>query len=301
MSKKTIIGNTADNFEVSNKSVRRLALDVVATTTATPSSSNFIDLSQIQIVMEIQQAGRREVMFSGPLSFLGRFCSYFNGGFSSWATPYNAYQTVATNKQLVSLCIDLGHTINLLGNDKITVRINQQNGWCGSAVTAASTYINYEWRDSIGIQEYIPVFDIKLGITNAGQDTFSPGDNVIQYGYVSSLVTGPTDANSQFTYITLNSNNYKQDDTLYTLINRRQQQFESYAEAPLRYHTFIFTPVEDLDGLEIKATFNSSNITANSFAFMACRMVSSGQILTRAHNLRRSKLDYNEKKLSQIA
>lgn len=302
MSKKVITGTSNDSFVAKNMTTRKLFWEAVINTTGTVLSTNYADFDQVMLNITLKQAGRTTVLANAKLGVLTRFTSFEKGTFEAIHDPFSylSASNVASSKYVHAGCIDLGEAINLNDDDELIVSITHGvNPWHGSIGSSSTSTINFQWREEIGVQKYIPVINVES--VPSGQASFNRGlgDNVTALALISTAKTTLTDANAEYVTTQIRTDKQVLIDNLYQMINRRFFQFDVASLAASRYHCFYYEPNAEWDNLVLDLTLNPTNVTANVLFVCTRAMVFNSEIMANASNYTQKHIGRNRAKLTK--
>ncbi len=259
-------------YEVKSRTIKRLRINTFYFTTG--GATLMPAMQNVRITGTLRRGGRERVIFSDTLRALLLESNFMTTGECVYNDGAGIVMSIVggvTNFFIPGI-IDLKMPINLKGDDEFVVEANMSSSWIPTGGTASS-YMDFQWRDDIGVEKYIPRINsrsIQAGSTKWDEDL---GDNVTQVSFISippTAVGGSflTDATAVITNLKISSDRYDVNDNHYAMIARRQTLFETKATAENRYRSFQYPFEKECDQVRVEMLLNSANVAAGEQVVM---------------------------------
>lgn len=244
-----------DSMSLRNQTVQRLSVNcIVVTSSGLPSTVNF---DKVAIRLVLKREGQTITIFDTKLGILAKDSMYAQG---YEIANGGGYTTVNTLTYLFPLVIDLGSPINVVNQDELILQVDAAADWFGTAsVVGASCYIDFDWREMIGVEEFTPIIEVETIVGGKAEHIASLGDNVTSVALISNSSNALTDALKVFDNLTLDSDRYRINDNFHKMLGRRQTQFDFVTVANTRWHSFKYVPETEIDDVQLRITLIPAN------------------------------------------
>lgn len=291
-----ITNSGIDTYDVRDVTVQRLNVNVRLVHSGTIDA----DLNKVKMNLTLKRQGKTHIIFASSLAVLVKESMYFEQFLATFPTANANAHTMAANTYMLPLTIDLGSPINVKNDDLLSLEVDAQSGWMGTA-TASSCFIDFLWREKIGIEYHIPQIIVKAVRSGAGEFIESLGDNIISLAWINiAKTTYPTDSTKVIENFVIDSDKYRIQDNVDRMLARRATQFGDLATASLRGFCFKYVPETEIDDVQANITLSSSNVAVNENYFVTRSLKLDNYTLERAQDFERKHYNRDARKLSKF-
>lgn len=276
-----IIGNGTHREVYKNQSLSGISVNIYLYASANNTNlySSDVDFQAINVKAMLKRNGKTIDILNGNLEALVSALCYKSVGFVQLAdTSTNnilrAKDTSVKEIQVIPFNLTFGY-LKLQGNDELHIEVSANNHFSADIDTTLS-YIdvvadseNSDISDA-GIVPQIEVISIQQNIPNGQWDL---GNDVETVVFVNLDKSGILSANQVLTNCTISSKQISESFDVLTLLARRNQYFETSAEASARNQSFIIETNVDMDSCKLDAQFTSANVTSGMNYWVVRRLI----------------------------
>lgn len=289
--------------QITNKSIRRIGVVVKLYKPAAAPADVLPNLQSVIIKLSLKRNGNTHIIFNDNLAVLLRE-SMFHQSYDA-VSDISGLLNIGTNGgdtiQAVCGMIDLGGTINCMNTDVLTFTADTNASWVDATYDASQSNIEFEIRDDIGVEKFIP--KILSESINNGESRFrrSLGDNVTQVSFINTDVSAwiPLTTDIAVEHFTLTSDKYNISDDKYQMYARRNSQFESVSSSNSRKKSFAYTPNTEIDNVQIDLQLDPAQITGSANRIVYRTFVADKSTLVRGEHLEQKHEQRDGKKLAE--
>tara|TARA_B110000902_G_scaffold57447_1_gene67210 strand:- start:247 stop:1149 length:903 start_codon:yes stop_codon:yes gene_type:complete len=295
----TLIQGEKKRFDIQGQSIKGLQFDTISIK-STSAADAFANLGAVDVSIVLYQGGTETTLCSGSLLPLVMASGFKNGHFLSAQGVAGLTTLVPTAGSMATLqptSIDFGGVINLRGNDKMTVEVRCNTGFCTANQNAGSSNMTVSAVEGIGLQWVTP--KIQYQTIGNGESNFRQniGDNVVSIHYINTSITTDTATAQPITNIRLFSDRYNVNDSNNQLISKRGAQFETTGDSGLRKSSFEILDRE-VDDCRVELDLNPNNV-ATGVNYVVWRTFSTG--LGQVKRAKKSRSKHQAKAMGKVS
>lgn len=307
--------NETRTHKVENETVNGLniccLLESAAVNTDVPETgymtATSFDPSQINIEVSLMRNGKSETIINENLAVLAHFWTILKNGML-WRKGVTLQASAVAKTHLVSRSVFIpfaGH-INVKGSDVLTVTATVNRGAFGTGVSSATSTIQIETNQSIGVEHAIYKFKSYAIQASQNQDVVNLGDNITRL----ALISFETDSSKPiFKSASLSSDRLDFTANEQELILRHWDKFpynsadmamsSLYGTAhPSKYpSTFVIHDKDEIDRAKLQFTMNSANVAASQNFVCWITYVTDQAIISKAVEMTQK---HNEQNVAKI-
>jgi len=235
----TLIQGDKKRFDIQGQSIKAIQFD---STNVRTSGSTAVcnDFGAVDVSIVLYQGGKETTIASGSLQPLAMASGFQN---SSWIQSFGLSPVPllagGTGSSFQTGMINFGGTINLRGNDKMTVEVRCNSGFLPNSTSNvnASTLV-VAGVEGIGLQWVTPKIQYQTIGNNESNFRQNIGDNCTSLHYVNIAESSNLSAVQPISNLRIFSDRYNVNDSLTNLLSKRTQQFQSLSESNSRCSNF---------------------------------------------------------------
>ncbi len=252
--KKVIQFNTKETIEVKNETISGFVLKIKALTSV-PAVAVIADLSKISVDVILFRANQKSPIYFYQ-NYLHKLLAFMNGNNSLNAQ----FVSGETDEKFIKF--NFGGSLQLLGGDRLEVRLSAQSTAFTSLATASSD-ISFETVPSVGASNQFNQYDvIPVGNSEITLDK-DLKSGVSSIMYFSNLVTGSTDyqahSNSKVDELDLVSDNFKKAVSSDVLWQENCEQQVVFGEAISGiYNLYLYRSQNLLNNVKLRGKLNTA-------------------------------------------
>lgn len=296
--------NETRSHKVENETVNGLNISVLleseAVNTDVPLTGYMtdgvgFDASQIDLEVVLKRDGKNIVLIAGNLANVAHYFTLERGGYL-WRKGLNVQAKAAGATHIVNrmLFVDFCGHLNIKGSDELIVTATLNRAALGDGISSATSLIQIETNQSIGIEHGIYRFNSYAIQASQNSDVVNLGDNVTRM----ALISYETDYTKPiFRNVSLSSDRLDWTANEQELPLRHWKEFTdnvadhllsatSTSAHPLFFpHSFLLHDVNELDRAKLSFTLNSPNVLASKNFVIWTSYETSHEILEKAMQL----------------
>lgn len=237
-----VVGHNGDTLEIKNRKVRVLTVTVSLMNADHATQGSFFFPRNVTMKCTLKRAGEEHILFADNLQNL-TVESNWRKGLEAVTGPLGMLYKGA-GRSVVPICIQMPGIIDVQGDDLLSVQLNAMTGTYNSLFDINQCKIDFDWTDTKGIEEAIPV--ITTEYINGGTNNFtkSLGSDVISvlllnYDQGFGGAVPYRDTQRVFQSVALNSDEYNINEKDDVLQSRNYRLFENEASAHYRGQSFM--------------------------------------------------------------
>jgi hypothetical protein len=256
----TLIQGDKKRFDIQGQSIKAIQFDSTnVRTSGTAALCN--DFGAVDVSIVLYQGGKETTIASGSLQPLAMASGFQN---ASWIQSFGLSATAllagSTGSSFQSGMINFGGTINLRGNDKLTVEVRCNTGFLPANSNTSTSNLVVAGVEGIGLQWVTP--KIQYQTIGNGESNFRQniGDNCTSLHYVNIAEVSNLTAVQPISNLRIFSDRYNVNDSLTNLLSKRTQQFQTMGEASLRCSNFQLIN-QEVDDCRVELDLVSAQVT----------------------------------------
>lgn len=296
-----------DVLKIKNKSVTGIKFNhyITAAVANTANANTPVDWSKIHVDIEVNQDGKKIILFSGKLAILINAATFGTTDFT-YLSPVSG----VANKKLVTLANGVGvkekaqigfwfyfgDIINLKGGDSIEVSVDMDSDVYEANTDSSASWMDVQEIEGVGRQVSIPQWMWKPITDNDESPQFHLGNNVLDVTLVNLDKSSILKADAVVDKITLQSDKLYLKEEFEDLLTLRNTQFPFGVSPSDLGQTFKIAKMDgsgtDLDDVKVEIEINDlTNVTASKNYLVWKTYYTSDAIIIRNQNLAKKHQD----------
>ncbi len=284
---KTITGNGSDVINVSSRDIAGVDITIEITAPASAPKNELVNLDRINVIIERFKQKKRIPIASLTLRQLIYATGLTSEAFL-FADPENMIEvdsTSGTNTWNLPVKIPFGMVQNLRGDDNIKVTV-QSNSPYRSTQDLNQAKIYFDVYDGVGVELYVPIFEIYNIPQNSKNPSDTIGDNVFELYLINtdkdSIAVGDQVVNN----CQINSDKLSLDLNFSQLLSNNLTNFQTTERYNAMKQKFVlYRGTVELDKVTYSLTCNSANVNTDSNYFLAKKYYTDTDMIIRAAHM----------------
>ena len=294
---KTIRTGENERFEISKKTVKGVLLAFYAEAALVNVGINWgdLDLSKINVKLNLIRGGRTYTLFSDMLQVLAlesawfheRYTNYHAGGAADTFIEMVASGVAAKEIGIGPVYIDFGGIIQLSGDDRLAFEMQLPSGAWSADINTSNSYCLVDYDETIGVERYTPYIDTVSIKANETTSTLGVSDDVMSVTFLNLDKTDVLEANKVIDSCTISGDYYHNSDTYYQLHAKRLISLPIPGMSADRYQSFRLLDQVDLSGQlldngKIDLQLTGTNVAGGKNYIVVRKMYTDIRMLTQA-------------------
>ena len=271
MAKLNLQSGENSSMVIKKRTVRGLSVRLVGVhaTAATATANTDFDLSKVRIKATLERGKAQYVLCNERLDILAMDSAFDTADFdfvavgSTTRIIFLAQTAGVKEVAMIPAEVDFGGHINLRKDDEITVEVFPSAGVFGANLDQTNSRVEVDWKESVGIEQYVPLIRTQFLKPAESDVELSLGDNVATCRIINTDKTAVLEAQAVIDNVSVSTDRFSMTTDYRDLMQKRIKLYPNVVDAQKRLQSFELLEGSDFDNVNIKLKTIAGNVAAS--------------------------------------